>query len=94
MKRLFLLVTVFTSVFFGSAFVLRAFDVQPFLIANLDKVPGEFYEITATLPDGATKNDVPAMLRNLLIDRFHLRYHRETQEVKQFELRIAETGSK
>lgn len=76
------------------AFVVRAFDVHPSLIANLDQVPDEFYTITAILPNGATKNDVPAMVRNLLIERFHLQYHRETREVKQFELRVAETGLK
>src|SRR5581483_3624750 len=82
----------FSATAVGAAFVLRAFDTQPFMIANLDKVPGEFYEITATLPNGATTNDVPAMLRNLLIERFHLRYHHETRDVKQFELHVAETG--
>jgi uncharacterized protein (TIGR03435 family) len=84
----------FSATASGQAFVLRAFDVQPFMIANLDKVPDEFYEISATLPDGGTKKDVPATLRNLLIERFHLRYHREIQEVKRFELRVAETGLK
>ena len=84
----------FSTTAVGGALVVRAFDVQPFMIANLDKVPADFYEITATLPHGATKNDVPAMLRNLLIERFRLRYHRETREVKQFELHVAETGLK
>jgi uncharacterized protein (TIGR03435 family) len=65
-----------------------------FLFVNLDKAPKDFYEITATLPEGTTKDDVPAMLRNLLIDRFHLKYHRELREVKRFELHVAPTGHK
>jgi uncharacterized protein (TIGR03435 family) len=34
------------------------------------------------------------MLRNLLVDRFHLRYHRETRELPLYELRVAPGGLK
>jgi len=73
----------------GAAFVTRAFQLPAFLFVNLDKAPRDFYEISATLPQGATKDAVPSMLLNLLIERFHLRYHREIREVKRFELYLA-----
>ena len=75
-----------------AALLSQAFEMPGFLFVNLDKVPRDFYEITATLPEGATKDDVPAMLRNLLIERFHLKYHRELRETKRFELTIAASG--
>ena len=76
------------------AFLSQAFDKPSFLFANVDTRPNDFYEITATLPEGSTKQDVPVMLRNLLIERFNLRYHREVREVTRFEVRVAETGHK
>jgi uncharacterized protein (TIGR03435 family) len=76
------------------AFLYQAFDKPAHLFVNVDTRPNDFYEITATLPEGSTKDDVPAMLRNLLIERFNLRYHREVREVTRFEVRLAETGHK
>jgi uncharacterized protein (TIGR03435 family) len=73
----------------GVGLVTQAFQLPALFFANLDKLPKDFYEINATLPQGATKADVPAMLRNLLIERFHLRYHRELRELKRFELYLA-----
>jgi len=72
----------------------RAFQMPTFLFVNLDKVSNDYFDVTGTLPAGATQNEIPAMLRNLLIERFHLRYHREMRDVKRFEIRAAENGHK
>ena len=40
----------------------------------------ERWDIEAKLPDGATEDQVPDMLLNLLVDRFKLAYHRESRE--------------
>src|ERR1041385_8012771 len=38
------------------------------------------YNIHATIPAGATKDDVPEMLASLLADRWKLQYHTEKRE--------------
>jgi uncharacterized protein (TIGR03435 family) len=38
------------------------------------------YDIAAVVPAGSTKQQMWVMLQNLLVERFHLRFHRETRE--------------
>ena len=55
---------------------------------------GQRYEIDATMPPSTAKQDFEAMLRNLLIQRFHVAVHRETQNFPAFDLVAAKGGSK
>jgi uncharacterized protein (TIGR03435 family) len=64
-----------------------AFDRTWTELANIEKVPSDWYEFAATIREGATKDEYRAMLRNLLVERFHLRYHHETREIKSYEIR-------
>ena len=66
-----------------------AFDRTWTELANIEKVPSDWYEFAATIREGATKDEYRAMLRNLLVERFHLRYHHETREIKSYEIRAA-----
>jgi len=50
------------------------------------------YDVEARLPDGATPEQVPFMLRSLLSDRFHLKAHRETRATRVYELTVAAGG--
>jgi uncharacterized protein (TIGR03435 family) len=50
------------------------------------------YDIAARLPDGATNEQVPAMLRSLLFDRFGLKVHSETRQMRVYELTVVSTG--
>jgi uncharacterized protein (TIGR03435 family) len=50
------------------------------------------YDVEARLPDGTTSEQVPLMLRGLLIDRFHLKAHRETRPTRVYELTVATGG--
>ncbi len=50
------------------------------------------YDIQARLPDGATKEQIPFMLRNFLSDRFRLKEHRETRQMRVYELTVAQNG--
>jgi uncharacterized protein (TIGR03435 family) len=52
-------------------------------------VGGERFDITATLPEGTTAQQVPAMLRWLLADRFRLTTHTETRDTPIYTLIIA-----
>src|SRR5207302_3033122 len=52
------------------------------------------FDIHATLPAGATKDDVPEMLQSLLAERFKLVSHREQREQPAFALIVGKNGSK
>jgi uncharacterized protein (TIGR03435 family) len=52
------------------------------------------YSLNANLPEGATKADIPAMLQQLLADRFHLSAHREFRETSVYALVVAQGGPK
>ena len=52
------------------------------------------FDIAARLPDGATKDDVPEMLRALLKERFKLTTHSEMQEQPVLGLVVGKGGPK
>jgi uncharacterized protein (TIGR03435 family) len=52
------------------------------------------FAVNATLPEGATKADLPIMMRHLLEDRFALKYHHETRLMSGYELVVAKSGAK
>jgi uncharacterized protein (TIGR03435 family) len=52
------------------------------------------FDIVATLPQGASENQVPQMLQALLADRFKLASHRENKERTVYGLVVARGGLK
>lgn len=52
------------------------------------------YDITTRLPENASSDQVPLMLRALLSDRFRLQQHTETRQMRVYELTIARGGPK
>jgi uncharacterized protein (TIGR03435 family) len=52
------------------------------------------YDLLASLPEGATRNDVSAMMRTLLAERFELRTHLEKRNHSLYELVVAKGGPK
>lgn len=59
-----------------------------------EKPDFRFFTIEATMPPGTTDTEFQSMLRNLLIERFGLTFHRETRPLAQYELAFAEGGPK
>ena len=51
-----------------------------------------YFNINATLPEGATKDGLPIMIQHLLEDRFGLKYHHETRQMAGYELVVAKSG--
>jgi uncharacterized protein (TIGR03435 family) len=51
-----------------------------------------YFTINATLPEGATKADLPIMIQHLLEDRFGLVFHHETRQMAGYELVVAKPG--
>jgi uncharacterized protein (TIGR03435 family) len=62
--------------------------------AATDWSGGERFDISAKLPEGASRDQVPAMLQNLLIARFKLATHREYREQPVYALIAAKDGPK
>jgi len=53
-----------------------------------------YFTVTATIPEGATKADLPMMVRHLLEDRFGLKYHHVSRQMAGYELVVAKSGLK
>jgi uncharacterized protein (TIGR03435 family) len=78
--------------------ISRAFQLPP---GQGDRVAGtpdwatrERFDIRAVMPDGATEQDVPEMLKTLLAERFGLRAHIEQRPYPVFELIVGPAGPK
>src|ERR1051326_3451359 len=52
------------------------------------------FDITAKIPEGATKEQVKVMLQNLLADRFKAVLHNETKEMPMYALLVSKSGPK
>lgn len=76
------------------ALVTQAFDVKPYQVSGPDWMQMERFDIVAKLPDGASQDDVPAMLQALLVDRFKLTFHKENREHPVYALEVAKGGPK
>jgi uncharacterized protein (TIGR03435 family) len=76
------------------AIVRRAFQVELPQIDAPDFARSELFEIQATLPTGATPEQVPEMLQNMLAERFKLAYHRETRDYLVTVLSVGKSGMK
>jgi len=72
----------------------RAFRVQPPQVDAPDFTRDEFFDIQATLPEGATREQVPEMLQSMLAERFKLAYHRETRQFQMTVLTVGKSGMK
>jgi uncharacterized protein (TIGR03435 family) len=72
----------------------RAFDVRGYQITGPSWIDSERYDVNAKIPDGVAPEQVPAMLRTLLEERFKLKFHRETKELAVYELVQAKGGPK
>ncbi len=58
--------------------IAYAYNEHPYEISGPDWLATDRFDIVATLPAGATKDAVPAMMQALLKDRFALAAHRAT----------------
>jgi uncharacterized protein (TIGR03435 family) len=71
-----------------------AYGVKAFQISGPPWIASERYDITATIPEGTTKEQFAVMLQNLLLDRFKIKLHHETREFPLYELSVAKNGPK
>jgi uncharacterized protein (TIGR03435 family) len=62
--------------------------------AGLSPFTAARFDIHATFPPGATKDDVPEMLQSLLAERWKLAFHNEAREQQVLALVVAKDGPK
>jgi len=77
-----------------ASLIVEAFGVRADQIKGPDWMKSERYDIVATIPKGATKEDFKLMLGNLLRDRFHLRFHMDSKILPVYVLGVVKDGIK
>src|SRR6202041_153990 len=70
----------------------RAYEVKRRQINGPAWLDSEKYDIVATIPKGAPKEQIPAMLQNLLAERFKMTVHLETRQEKIYALVVGKTA--
>jgi uncharacterized protein (TIGR03435 family) len=75
-------------------FVRMAYGVNYYHFSAPDWMSNARFDITARVPQGATKEQFQTMLRNLFIDRFKLVVHHESREASSYDLVVAKNGPK
>jgi uncharacterized protein (TIGR03435 family) len=71
-----------------------AYKVKPYQVSGPAWMGTEHFDIVAKMPEGSKKEDAPAMLQALLVERFKLGVHRETQEHPVLALVVGKGGPK
>jgi uncharacterized protein (TIGR03435 family) len=71
-----------------------AYRVKAYQITGPDWMSGQRFDIRATLPAGASQDQVPEMMQALLADRFKLTVHRASRENPIYALVVAKSGPK
>ncbi len=74
--------------------IATAYDVEYFQVSSPVPLDRQNFDLTAKVPEGATKEQFRAMLRNFLAERFHVKLHIQSKEFPAYELVVAKTGPK
>jgi uncharacterized protein (TIGR03435 family) len=75
--------------------VLAAYEIRiPVQFSGPAWLENVRFDVSAKVPDGATKDEFRLMLQDLLAQRFKLAVHREKREMPAYELEVAKNGPK
>lgn len=74
--------------------IATAYNVKRYQISGPDWLDSQRFDIVAKVPDGASKEQVPAMWQNLLKERFGLKVHHNIKEMPMYALVVAKDGPK
>ncbi len=74
--------------------LMRAYQVKNQEIFGPAWMESEHFNLTAKVPQGATKEQVNVMFRNLLAERFHVVLHHESRPLPAYALTVAKGGLK
>lgn len=73
-------------------YLRTAFQVKEYQITGPDWMRDVKFDITAKLPEGATRGQVPAMLQALFKERLKLAVHREKKDFNVYALVVSKDG--
>jgi uncharacterized protein (TIGR03435 family) len=77
------------------AYGVGASQVQgPRYLNGTPDSPADRFDIVARVPAGATREQIPLMLRALLAERFHLALHRESKTIQVYALEAGKGAPK
>ena len=71
-----------------------AYRVKPYQLSGPDWMTAERFDVLAKMPEGATREQVPEMLKALLAEPFKLAVHRESKEHAVYALVVGKGGPK
>lgn len=74
--------------------VTLAYGIEHYQLSGPDWLSQERFDIVAKVPEGATREQLWLMLRNLLEERFKLAAHHEQKEIQTYELTAGKNGPK
>jgi uncharacterized protein (TIGR03435 family) len=74
--------------------LMTAYDMKYWQISGPDWLNTLRFDITARVPEGATREQSLAMMRNLLTERFEMTVHRETKDLPIYALLVDKNGAK
>jgi uncharacterized protein (TIGR03435 family) len=74
--------------------IFLAYGIKRYQLIAPDWLRTQIFDISARVPAGAEAAQIPEMMRNLLIERFHLEARRESREMPTFDLVVARNGLK
>src|SRR6185437_14015670 len=84
----------FTSSYFSlKDYIRTAFKVKIYQVEGPEWITSDRYDIAAKMPAGATRDQVPDMLKSLLEDRFKLTYHKVSKDFPVYAF-VVKNGSK
>jgi uncharacterized protein (TIGR03435 family) len=72
----------------------RAYEVKRFQISGPSWLETERFDVTAKVPDGTPREQVPLMLQQLLNERFKMAVHKEKKEMPVYALVVGRGGPK
>jgi len=71
-----------------------AFDVEDFQVLSKLALDRDEFDLMVKIPANTTQDEFHLMLRNLLVERFQMKFHTETREFPAFEMVQAKGGAK
>ena len=74
--------------------LMEAFKVKLYQIVGPSWLDEDCFEIVAKMPEGATSDQIPAMLQALLVERFKLAAHKEDRPRPVYALVVGKGGPK
>ena len=75
-------------------YIGMAYKMKYYQITGPDFLRSDHYDIAAKLPEGAERSQVPDMIKNMLVDRFKLQFHKEAKATPVYGLVLAKGGLK